>query len=949
MGYISYIACPHLFAFLSYRTFLNILEYGWTGTESYLLHALGAILLDKGELGLSIKIATLAMVSMEKPYPYQPLSEVPHENIRSVHFTPNTSRGWSAAVSFSITWKYSYATMSQVGEKAMTIALEQGEVWFYLIATISRHLQFVYDFNLNDIYRHHLQDKTNIKRVMPTVSDLVGESTQSVVRGFLPLNPNLIDSEEKAVLISGEDDIAWMDRVRTQMPSAYIFYCVYASCNMFILHPHKPQVALHYIHPQRSFLKSTALGFTHNLYYKMMLALSLVKIIRIRKESRDTMGTMGTVGFPMHEPDPKNPLPDLSEEESWKVVYETETILTKWANESPLSHFRGILNLVQAEIEFTKWILEESQVETKPDPLLKSLGLPDPVRRNEEKISIISDLYDNSLKYCAMSPNQKNYVLDVLVEELVARFWLHPLVNVVKKARIHLRNTYQLCQEWEAEIKLKNLRQEFPQILDQISTAPVVVATPRGFNLKVSKDDRDLVSMEEIKDQQMSLYDDAVVAQAITTLDLHGNYSQSDEEEELDRSQTELSDIDRHTIVQIAQSIIGEIDLRKLLSILTTALLRNTGSMKALLLSPRDETNEWGVDAIASGEECRVFVSKSSKDVIDPQGMDTSYSSTVLNFVLNSGRAVILADACHDQSFGRDSHIRSQNVRSILCMPLHHGDKLVSIVYLENQQHRASYTQQRLLICRIIVQQAAIAIDNARLYLQLEKSIKEANDANEAKSQFLANMSHEVRTPMNGVIGGIEILRITESNFSPEQKEALNMIRTSSESMLTLINDILDLSNLEMGRIKLNVEEFLIRPFVDTIVDIVQRETQIKQLDMIAFVDKSVPHLVKTDVSRLRQVILNLLSNAIKFTQVGEISLRVSAQEKSKGKHTILFTLRDSGIGIPMGRRPLLFRKFSQVEDNRVKQIRGTGLGLAISKSLVEMITEGCGLRMKWI
>eukprot|EP01119_Soliformovum_irregulare_P014005 TRINITY_DN3782_c1_g3_i1.p1 TRINITY_DN3782_c1_g3~~TRINITY_DN3782_c1_g3_i1.p1 ORF type:complete len:644 (+),score=228.96 TRINITY_DN3782_c1_g3_i1:32-1933(+) len=211
-------------------------------------------------------------------------------------------------------------------------------------------------------------------------------------------------------------------------------------------------------------------------------------------------------------------------------------------------------------------------------------------------------------------------------------------------------------------------------------------------------------------------------------------------------------------------------------------------------------------------------------------------------------------------------------------------------------------------------------------------------------------MSHEIRTPMNGVIGGTDLLLASGNNLTAEQKEVLGIIRHSSEAMLMLINDILDLSKIEAGKLELSYENIFLRDFVDNTVDVLGEQALSKGLDIFVYIAPDVPHLIRGDLLRLRQILLNLLSNAIKFTNEGQVILMLSIAKDVKlnlpqwcapmggETQTIHLILRDSGIGIPPHLRSKLFLKFSQVRDHTSKQIGGTGLGLAISKSLVEMM-----------
>jgi histidine kinase len=516
--------------------------------------------------------------------------------------------------------------------------------------------------------------------------------------------------------------------------------------------------------------------------------------------------------------------------------------------------------------------------------------------------------------------NQHDYLQEAaLANELAGKFYLSR--GQIKLAPVYLRDAHYAYQQWGAVAKVKDLEQRYPQFLGDL---PVAALRDRSGHSQSS-------ALSKVRS---------------TSPDTS--------------SSTESAVLDLATIMKAAQTLSSEIVLDQLLTNLMKILLENAGAERGYLILETQGKLLIEAEGViqTSDVACPLQEQVTVLQSIPLEEGSTApchLSTKIIYYVARTQESVVLNQATQANRFSQDPYIIQYQPKSILCTPLMHQGKLSGILYVENNLTIDAFTAERLEVLQLLSVQAAIALENARLYHQLEQRVQErtvelfrANqqlqeneqqilqalekerELNLLKSKFVSMVSHEFRNPMTTIGGCAKTLQNPNRHLNETQKETyLKLIQDSIADMLRLLDKVLVLGRTEAGGLQYNPKPLNLKQFCQGLTETLQ--VNLSERQSVTLTYQGEDHPVTMDNTLMQHILTNLLSNAIKYSpQGGQICFDVTCEG---GMAT--FQIQDQGIGIPLNDQERLFETFHR--SSNVGEIPGTGLGLAIVNRCVDL------------
>jgi signal transduction histidine kinase len=483
---------------------------------------------------------------------------------------------------------------------------------------------------------------------------------------------------------------------------------------------------------------------------------------------------------------------------------------------------------------------------------------------------------------------------EALANELAARFCLDR--DRPQIAQTYLAEAYYCYERWGANAKSQQLIEMYPQLLASTSDS------------------------ERVSNSLTEISTDLTVAAGSSEV------------------------LDLATLIEASQNIAKEVELDLLLLKFLNIIFTNAGADKCVLLL-KDDNNLQEIASVECDTEARLLVPIPLESCLN-------VPISIVNRVDRSLQTLASGDEIEDCYYNEDAYFLHYQPTSFLCLPILHQGRSIGVIYLENQTTKSSFTPDRIKLIEILLSQAAISIENAKLYGRLQASVdlleekvaertaelkaaKELAEANEREKTTLFNhINHELRSPLNAILGMSEgLLDCTHGELNPKQRRCVEVIENSGNHQLALINDILDYAKIEAGKLELYLEPTDIQNLCDESLSFVRFQADKKNLQLNLRVSPDLAPLV-IDRRRINQVLINLLSNAVKFTPAGSISIEVTKLSNLTG---IRICVIDTGIGIAAANLDRLFQPFAQIDSQEGRKSSGTGLGLNLAREIVAL------------
>lgn len=405
------------------------------------------------------------------------------------------------------------------------------------------------------------------------------------------------------------------------------------------------------------------------------------------------------------------------------------------------------------------------------------------------------------------------------------------------------------------------------------------------------------------------------------------------------------------TLLRLGQMLNSSLDLRQVLETAIDQVIEFVGAERGFILLVDIETGKvWG-EAVRHLEKDALEATLSGRTETNA----AEISRTLVEHVLDSRQAIVSYNAMEDPRFSARHSVQLSNLRSVLCVPLMAQGSLLGIIYLDNRVRSGVFTEEHLAMLSAFGNQAAVAIQNARLYENLRRTLEDRlrlqeelhrqetqrlalEEASRLKSDFIGFVAHELRNPLTTIRGYVQtLMQDTEHALSEEvRQEFFEGIEADADRLLDMINDLLDASRLEAGRsLALNIKPVEVRALLEKLA---RRHRHYKYFTSrhelkTEFAD-DLPHTIAGDEDKINQIVSNLLSNAIKYSPEGGTILLKASGQSGKG---IMIQVCDPGVGISPDHIARLFRRYERLERDAIRNIPGTGLGLYLVKNLVEL------------